>query len=105
MLSGFTDGGSELQPSVEPLPELFDQAHVFLFPRKGSASRAADSLPPSMETKSFLAPHGDFSVSRAIAPPGVGNSPAWMVRIPSCTLVGYSNSPRSGGPEAREPSW
>src|SRR5215471_2346917 len=49
--------------------------------------------------------HGGFSsVSSAMAAPGVGSSPAWMVTRPFSTLCGYSKSPRSGGPEAREPS-
>src|SRR5246127_359286 len=49
--------------------------------------------------------HGGFSpVSSAIAAPGVGSSPAWMVTSSFSTLYGYSKRPRFGGPEAREPS-
>src|SRR5215470_3973937 len=49
--------------------------------------------------------HGGLSpVSWAIAAPGVGSSPAWMVTRPLSILYGYSKRPRSGGPEAREPS-
>jgi hypothetical protein len=50
--------------------------------------------------------HGGLSpLSLAIDAPGVGSSPAWMVIRPFSILYGYSKSPRSGGPEAREPSW
>src|SRR5262249_26327437 len=49
--------------------------------------------------------HGGFSpVSVAMAAPGVGSSPAWIVSKPFSTLYGYSKRPRSGGPDAREPS-
>src|SRR5215469_4672240 len=50
-------------------------------------------------------PHHDFSfTSTAVGAPGVGKSPAWIVRILSSTLYGYSNNPRCGGPDARDPS-
>ena len=35
---------------------------------------------------------------------GVGSWPAWIIRFPASILYWYWNSPRSGGPEAREPS-
>src|SRR5262249_32809956 len=75
VLGRFADGGGELQPGVEPLADLRE-----------------------------LQAHGGFSPRRAATPPGVGSSPAWMVRTPFSTLAGYSKSPRSGGPEARAPS-
>ncbi len=75
MLGNFTDGRGKLQSPVKPLPDLSDQAHRGFFPR------------------------------RAALAPGVGNSPAWIETKPSCILCGYSNNPRSGGPEARDPSW
>src|SRR5262249_54571162 len=49
--------------------------------------------------------HGGLSsVKTATADPGVGSSPALILIRPSFTSYGYSNSPRSGGPDAREPS-
>ena len=48
--------------------------------------------------------HGGLSRSSAAFGPGVGSSPARIVTTPSSILIGYSKSPRSGGPEAREPS-
>src|ERR1700751_5222963 len=50
-------------------------------------------------------PHDDLSLtSAAVGAPGVGNSPARIVRMPFCTSYGYSNNPRCGGPDARDPS-
>ena len=49
--------------------------------------------------------HGDFSdVRLATGSPGVGSCPASIVSTPFSILYGYSKSPRSGGPDAREPS-
>src|SRR5262249_52820293 len=48
--------------------------------------------------------HDDFPLVRNAVGPGVGSSPAWIVSVPSTTFDGYSNRPRSGGPEARAPS-
>src|SRR5260370_9138604 len=77
MFGNSADRRGKLQELVEPLPNVRNQgARGGFFPRRGAA--------------------GD---------PGVAGSPAWMVTRPSCTLYGYSNRPRSGGPEAREPSW
>ena len=45
-----------------------------------------------------------LSESRRVGFPGVGNSPALMKSFPSSILCGYSKRPRSGGPDAREPS-
>ncbi len=77
MLHNFTNRSGELQATVEPLANLGNQpAHGGFFPKRA-----------------------------AVGDPGVGNSPAWMVTSPFSTLYGYSNKPRSGGPDAREPSW
>src|SRR5207253_11470155 len=104
MLRRFSNRSGELQATVKPLPDLSDHAHVFVFLSKAFVSLEADNL-LSMETNSFRAPHGAlFPKREAVGDPGVGNSPARIVTIPSCTLYGYSNSPRSGAPEAREPS-
>ena len=66
----------ELQAPIKPLPDLSDHAHVFVFLSKAFVSLEGDSL-LSMETNSFLAPHGALSPkSEAAGDPGVGNSPA-----------------------------
>src|ERR1700682_341545 len=76
MLGNFTDGRGKLQSPVEPLADLSDQAHGNFFPKR-----------------------------EAVGDPGVANSPAWIMTKPSRIVCGYSNNPRSGGPEARDPSW
>jgi hypothetical protein len=77
MLGNFADGRGKLQSLVEPFSNLCNQAA-----------------------------HGGFFPKReAVGDPGVGNSPASMVTRPFSTLYGYWNNPRSGGPEARDPSW
>src|ERR1700693_614516 len=49
--------------------------------------------------------HGGFSPDRlATGSPGVGNWPASIVSTPFSIWYAYSKSPRSGGPDAREPS-
>ncbi len=76
MLHGFANRRRQLQAPVEPFPDLGNHAW-----------------------------HGGFFPTRAaLGDPGVGSSPASIVIRPFCTLYGYSNNPRSGGPEAREPS-
>ena len=58
MLRRFTNRSGELQATVEPLANLGNQpAHGGFFPKR-----------------------------EAVGDPGVGNSPAWMVTSPSCTL-------------------
>src|SRR5271154_1083288 len=75
MLSSLANGCRELQTVVKPFADLLDHAH------------------------------GSFSDDRlATGSPGVGNCPALIVSTPFSTLYEYSNSPRSGGPDAREPS-
>ena len=74
MLRDFANGSRKLQAPVEPLADLRNQAH------------------------------GGFFPTRAALGPGVGSSPAWIVTKPFSILDGYSKRPRSGGPEAREPS-
>src|SRR5438132_75321 len=68
-------GVRELDARVEPPADSFDQAHDGL--RTDSCAREL---------------------------PGVGISPASRKRASPSTLYRYSNKPRSGGPEAREPS-
>src|SRR5262249_7171114 len=74
MFSGLADGCCELQAPIKPFSNLCHPAH------------------------------GGFFPERAALNPGVGSSPAWMVINPFSTLCGYSKRPRSGGPDAREPS-
>ena len=47
---------------------------------------------------------GGRSLDASADGPGVGISPALISSIPRSTRYGYSNRPRSGGPDAREPS-
>ena len=64
------------------------------------------------ELQAVIEPSAIAAITRmAVAPvasaalgPGVGSSPARIVTTPSSILIGYSKSPRGGGPEAREPS-
>ena len=75
MLGGLAHGGRDLQARFEPVADFSDQVH------------------------------GSFPMwIKALGLPGVGNSPALMRSFPSSILYGYSKRPRSGGPEAREPS-
>ena len=71
------------------------------------ADRAADLQPP-------LEPVADAASALTSASPGGqagGGGQAWAAGRPRSAACrfrlcsGYSNSPRSGGPEAREPSW
>src|SRR5262249_20673973 len=75
VLGRFADGRRQLRAGVEPLAD----------PRDPHA-------------------HEGFPLARAAVAPGVGSSPAWMLRTPPSTLERYSKRPRSGGPEARPPS-
>src|SRR5271154_1254466 len=74
MLRCFANRRCQLQAMIEPFSDLLDHAH------------------------------GGFSVVRlATGSPGVGSCPASIVSTPFSILYGYSKSPRSGGPDAREP--
>src|SRR5216684_918684 len=75
MLGSLANRLTHLQAQIEPLADFWDQAHV---------------VPPRF----VLA-----------ARPGVGISPALIKILRSSILWLYWNNPRSGGPEAREPSW
>src|SRR5882724_7322216 len=66
---------AELQALIEPRADLLYQAHVFV---------------PLI----WIRADG----------PGVGNSPALITRFPPSILYWCSNKPRSGGPDARDPS-
>src|SRR5262249_22686107 len=69
------------------------------------ANRSCDLLRPVQPFSNLCRPaHGVLFPVRAALIPGVGSSPACMVTKPFSILCGYSKSPRSGGPEAREPS-
>src|SRR6266566_6726338 len=74
VLHRLADQRAELKPLIEPCANVFDQAHG------GLVRRNAAELP------------------------GVGISPALMNSFPFWILKRYSNRPRSGGPDAREPS-
>jgi hypothetical protein len=75
MFGGFANHGAKLQALVEPIPDFTDQPHI-----------------------------GLTLVVFAVGLPVVAISPALIKSLPSSILYGYVNSPRGGGPEAREPS-
>src|SRR6266436_2985013 len=75
MLGSLANRPTQLQSQIEPLADFLNQAHV-IPPRFVFAAR-----------------------------PGVGIWPALIKIFPSSILWLYWNNPRSGGPDAREPSW
>jgi hypothetical protein len=100
MLGGFDHGLPQaktlLEPTVESDASLLYPWHD---PHLGlgcssAASRSAESTPT-------ICVSGGSSFAWLAS---VGILPALIISEPSTTLWSYSNNPRSGGPEAREPS-
>src|ERR1700722_7138021 len=80
MAGRFANRSSQLKAMIEPFADLLNRPHT-------------DHA------------HGGFSAVRlATGSPGVGSCPASIVSTPFSILYGYSKSPRSGGPDARDPS-
>src|ERR1700678_2268730 len=75
MAGRFSNGRCQLKAMIEPFANFPDQAHG-----------------------------GLSEVRLATGSPGVGSCPASIVSTPFSILYGYWKRPRSGGPDAREPS-
>src|ERR1700735_829463 len=81
MFDCFANDIAHLQARIEPIANGLDQAHGFI-------------------SRTIFEYGFEFA-----ARPGVGISVALIISFPVSIRYWYSNSPRSGGPEAREPSW